>query len=83
MSFLPNFCDEGATVVWTRHREPPDRTPAVREWFGEAGFVEVGFEGPVHLGYVGVGASRWSGPAGRLNRGVSLFDWIGDPQPVR
>jgi hypothetical protein len=28
MSFLPNFCDESATVVWTRHREPPDLTPA-------------------------------------------------------
>ena len=30
---LPMMCAAGATVIWTRHRNPPDLTPAIREWF--------------------------------------------------
>lgn len=40
----PTLCAEGATVVWTRHRRPPDLTPAIRGWFRDAGFVEVAFQ---------------------------------------
>ena len=29
----PALCAPGATVIWTRHRRPPDLTPQVRAWF--------------------------------------------------
>lgn len=41
IELLPTLCARGATVVWTRHREAPDLTPAIRSWFAEAGFEEV------------------------------------------
>ena len=37
---MPGLCAAGGVVVWTGHRKPPDLTPAVREWFAAAGFVE-------------------------------------------
>ena len=40
----PALCRTGATVIWTRHRRPPDLTPQVRAWFAESGFDEVAFE---------------------------------------
>ena len=46
VSNAARLCAPGATVLWTRRREPPDRTPAIREWFAEAGFEEVAFDSP-------------------------------------
>ena len=43
---LPSLCAAGATVIWTRTRQPPDLTPAVRAWFAEAGFAERAFDAP-------------------------------------
>lgn len=40
----PGLCAPGATVIWTRHRRPPDLTPTIREWFAESGFGEVAFD---------------------------------------
>lgn len=40
----PTLCAPGATVIWTRHRRPPDLTPAIRDWFAESGFTEVAFD---------------------------------------
>jgi hypothetical protein len=40
------LCAPGATVLWTRHRHQPDRTPEIRAWFAEAGFAEVAFDSP-------------------------------------
>jgi hypothetical protein len=40
----PALCRAGATVIWTRHRRPPDLTPRIRAWFAEAGFEEVAFD---------------------------------------
>jgi hypothetical protein len=42
----PQLCATGAEVVWTRHREEPDLTPAIRDWFAGAGFEEVAFVAP-------------------------------------
>lgn len=42
----PRLCAPRAEVVWTRHRAEPDLTPAIREWFGDAGFEEVAFVAP-------------------------------------
>jgi hypothetical protein len=51
------LCNEGATVLWTRHTAPPDLTVRIRQWFAESGFVEVGFEAPEEWRF-GVGAHR-------------------------
>lgn len=40
ISALPGLCAERASVIWTRHRGERDPTPAIREWFEHAGFVE-------------------------------------------
>lgn len=33
----------GGDLIWTRHRRPPDQTPAIRRWLSESGFDEVTF----------------------------------------
>jgi hypothetical protein len=38
------LCADGATVIWTRHRRPPDVTGQIRCWFAAGGFEEVAFE---------------------------------------
>ncbi|HEY3844086.1 MAG TPA: class I SAM-dependent methyltransferase [Acidimicrobiales bacterium] len=43
---LPTFCAAGASVIWTRHRRPPDKTPFVRALFESAGFSEHSFSAP-------------------------------------
>jgi predicted RNA methylase len=60
----PALCAPGATVIWTRHRRPPDLTPQVRAWFREAGFAEVSFSSPENAPRTAVGA-------GRLHRGAA------------
>jgi hypothetical protein len=56
----PALCAAGATVIWTRHRRPPDLTPRIRAWFTDAGFDEVAFDalGTDTLGTVGAGRLR-------------------------
>jgi hypothetical protein len=60
---LPALCAAGATVIWTRHRNPPDLTPSIRGWFVGAGFEEVAFEAPGDVMF-SVGVHRWTGPRG-------------------
>jgi hypothetical protein len=38
------LCAEGATVIWTRHRRPPDITGQMRSWFAAGGFQELAFD---------------------------------------
>ena len=54
----PALCREGATVVWTRHRRPPDLTPRIRAWFTRAGFEEVAFDALETDSMIGVGVGR-------------------------
>jgi hypothetical protein len=55
----PALCAPGGTVIWTRHRRPPDLTVLVREWFATAGFAEVAFEAPeTGSTLIGVGVHR-------------------------
>jgi hypothetical protein len=58
---LPQLCAPGATVIWTRHREAPDLTPTICEWFAGAGFDLVGLDGPANAS-IGVGTHRLAGP---------------------
>jgi Putative methyltransferase len=69
---LPSLCAPGALVLWTRHRRPPDLTPAIRSWFDEAGFREEGFD-TSHDGFMSVGAQRLTGEGAALVPGRRLF----------
>jgi len=79
---LPSLCAPDATVVWTRHRRPPDRTTEIRQWFTDAGFREVTFEGVE--GFVfGVGVARLVAPPAPFVAGVQMFDFVGSDQNWR
>jgi len=54
----PALCAAGATVIWTRHRRPPDLTPRIRAWFRASGFAEVAFDTPDTEALTGVGVGR-------------------------
>jgi hypothetical protein len=76
---LPGFCRPGADVIWTRHRRPPDATPAIRAAFAAAGFEEVAFEAPD--GYVlSVGRERLraDAPSRAFDPADRLFEFVGD-----
>ncbi|HSR26697.1 MAG TPA: SAM-dependent methyltransferase [Candidatus Eisenbacteria bacterium] len=75
IAHLPGFCAPAATVVWTRHRRPPDLTPRIREWFARAGFDEIVFEAPPDERF-GVGAHRLRTHPVPLTCGVHLFDFV-------
>jgi hypothetical protein len=83
VSRLPSFCARGATVIWTRHRRPPDLTPAIREWFAEAGFEERSFAAPDPY-VLSVGCHRFGGtapgtePPPSLDTERPLFTFVGD-----
>jgi hypothetical protein len=66
------LCRPGATVIWTRHRRPPDLTPTIGGWFAAAGCTSLGFwsGGP---GGFGVGAERFDGAPRPLDRSRRLF----------
>jgi hypothetical protein len=73
---LPSLCAPGATVIWTRHRRPPDMTTAVRAWFAEAGFEETAFVAPEGTAF-GVGMHRLTGPTAPFRPHVRLFEFVG------
>jgi hypothetical protein len=68
------LCRPDATVVWTRHRFPPDLTPTIRRWFGEAGFAELGFDA-VTAGPQSVGAHRLIAEPGLFDPAVRFFEF--------
>jgi hypothetical protein len=72
---LPMLCAPDAVVIWTRHRRPPDLTPSLRRWFGEAGFVELAFE-TVPDSPASVGVGRYQGPTQPFEPGVRLFSFV-------
>ncbi len=69
---LPSLCTPDALVLWTRHRMPPDMTPAIRSWFEEAGFGEEAFD-ISDDGFMSVGAHRLTGEPATLVLGQRLF----------
>ena len=73
---LPSLCAPDALVLWTRHRVPPDLTPAIRSWFREAGFREEAFD-TSDDGFMSVGAHRLMGEPAALALGQRLFTFPG------
>lgn len=74
---LPSFCRTGAHVVWTRHRRPPDATPAIRSRFSAAGFTELAFVAPAGT-VMTVGHHRFDGETTAYDPDARLFDFVGD-----
>ena len=35
VAHLPELCAPGAVTIWTRHRDAPDLTPTIRQWYVE------------------------------------------------
>ena len=81
IGLMPTLCAPGATVIWTRHRLPPDLTPDIRTWFAEAGFDELAFLAPDAEGFVGVGAHRLVADPQPFVRHERLFTFLGDGRP--
>lgn len=73
IAHLPGLAARGATVIWTRHRRPPDLTPRIRERFRARGFEEVAFLAEHQFG---VGAQRWLRPAESHRGPVRLFTFL-------
>ncbi|MEU6998146.1 class I SAM-dependent methyltransferase [Nonomuraea sp. NPDC046570] len=69
------LCATGATVIWTRHREPPDRVPLICDWFEARGFERQWVSDP-DAGF-GVGAHRFTGRPQPLTAGASMFTFVG------
>jgi hypothetical protein len=69
---LPQLCATGGTVVWTRHRRPPDRTPRIRRLLARAGFEELAFDAPADEVF-SVGSHRHAGAPPPLDPDARLF----------
>jgi hypothetical protein len=83
ISALPQLCSAGATVIWTRHRRPPDLTPDVRDWFAAAGFQQLRFHSPEQNGWA-VGTHRLVGEPEPLRLGERWFRFVErDDFPLR
>jgi len=72
---LPMLCSTDATVIWTRHRRPPDLTVDVRQWFGEAAFEPVAFDAPQDAEW-SVGVQRFIGEPEPIIAGRRLFGFV-------
>ncbi|GAB2888903.1 class I SAM-dependent methyltransferase family protein [Streptomyces mayteni] len=69
------LCATGGTLVWTRHRNPPDLVPEICDWLAERGFERRWLSEP-DTGF-GVGAHRFAGGPGRLTAGERMFTFVG------
>lgn len=72
---MPMLCAPGATVMWTRHRNPPDLTPAIRRWLAEEGFAEDTFVAPDDVKW-SVGVHVFGGSTQRLQRDAEMFRFV-------
>jgi hypothetical protein len=77
----PSLCGPAATVIWTRHRRPPDLTVDIRAWFAGEGFDEIAFSSPDPAGFVGVGAHRLARTPDPFVPGRRMFSFVGDGRP--
>ncbi|MBV9093823.1 MAG: hypothetical protein JO132_08110 [Streptosporangiaceae bacterium] len=72
----PALCRCGATVIWTRHRRPPDLTPQIRAWFAESGLDELAFDALETSSLTSVGVHRLSRTAPARPPSHRLFTFI-------
>jgi hypothetical protein len=75
IAMLPQLCAAGASVIWTRHRLPPDLTPTVRRWFAESGFAERSFDAPSEFLF-SVGVNQLEREPSPLDPGQRMFAFV-------
>lgn len=72
---LPQLCEAGAHVIWTRHRRNPDLTPQIRDWFRTAGFEEISFVAPGNDSW-SVGVHQFIGTPQQLDPSAHWFTFV-------
>jgi hypothetical protein len=72
---VPALCKQAATVIWTRHRRPPDLVPSVREWFDSAGCTPVDFISP-GKGQFAVGCEKVGRATTSVSSSARLFTFL-------
>jgi Methyltransferase domain len=65
------LCRAGGTVLWTRHRRPPDLVPRICAWFAGCGFEPVSVSDPAQP--FGLGVHRFAGRPQPLATGTRIF----------
>jgi hypothetical protein len=70
---LSMLCRTGASVIWTRHRNEPDLTPRIRNWFTESGFDELSFDAIDNESKSGIGTVRLAGAPLPFQPGFRFF----------
>jgi hypothetical protein len=75
VGFCAELCATGGTVVWTRHRNAPDRVPLICEWFEQNGFTRTWLSAPD--AEYGVGTHRLTTHPRPLRRGETMFTFVG------
>jgi hypothetical protein len=75
IGFCSQLCQTGGTVIWTRHRDPPDKVPTICEWFARRGF-ELRWLSEGAADY-GVGVHCFRGEPEPLETGSNMFTFVG------
>lgn len=75
---LGQLCAEGGSVIWTRHRRAPDKTPEIRAWFAASGFEERAYATAGDDAF-GVGRHVRVAPSEPLEPGRRMFTFL--PRP--
>jgi hypothetical protein len=73
---LSMLCNQGAAVIWTRHREDPGLITDIRAWFVEAGFEDLTFDAPESPKLYGIGTARLVGAPLPWRSGHRFFTFI-------
>jgi hypothetical protein len=69
------LCATGATLIWTRHRRPPDLVPQICRWLETGGFEQLWISDP-DAGF-GVGVHRYVEHPRPLATGHRMFTCVG------
>ncbi|WP_371660825.1 class I SAM-dependent methyltransferase [Streptomyces sp. NBC_00280] len=75
ISACGQLCGTGGTVIWTRHRDAPDRVPLICEWFEGQEFERRWLSDPATS--QGVGVHRFTGAPRPLRTGTRMFEFVG------
>jgi len=75
IGYCTQLCATGSSLIWTRHRKPPDLIPQIGRWLKAAGFEELWLSDP-DAGF-GVGVHRFVGQPRALVPGQHMFTFIG------
>ena len=74
ISFCPQLCRTGGSVIWTRNRRAPDRVPLICERFEAQGFERASLS--LDDDY-GVGTHRFIGESRPLAPAARMFTFVG------